>query len=110
MSAPLSDDHRQVIPRWRDVRTTVALGELLPLRSLEPRRPPRDFLSEKIREWEIYQSWPFASDVIGAALVLNQPEAAREAAEFILRSASDVPVQVRENAERILGLNKPAIF
>ena len=50
----------------------MALGELLPSRSLEPKGPPRDFLSEKIREWERNQIWPLAGDVVGAALVLNK--------------------------------------
>jgi Tfp pilus assembly protein PilF len=109
MSAPLSDERRDVIPRWRDVKKTIALGELLPSRSVESIVLPRDFLTDKIRDWEANKIWPLAAEVAGAALVLNELDAGQQAAEFIVGQVPDAPPQVREIAAKILRLRATKI-
>src|ERR1700719_1139650 len=88
MSAPLNDERREIIPRWRDLRSTIAAGELTPP-STDPIEVPADFLQDKLDDWSREGSLPFANDVIGAALVLGREPEAREAALFVSEHRSE---------------------
>jgi hypothetical protein len=62
MSTPLKDEHREVIPRWRSLRTTIGLGELTPAKAKEAQIVlSSDFLSDKLNDWHADRSLPFAS-------------------------------------------------
>lgn len=103
MSAPLQDTNREVIPRWRDVRSTILLGELTPSKSETPVvTPSSDFLEDKVRDWETEKSLPFATEVVGAALVLGRVSEARSAAEYIIAQRAAASQIAVELATRVL--------
>ncbi len=89
MSTFVEDKDRNIIPRWRSFRTTVALGELDPAGSNTiADNLDGDYLSDKLRDWQANRNIWFAADLISAAFVLGQYEAAVEAAEFVLSNRS----------------------
>jgi hypothetical protein len=107
MSAPASDAHRELLPRWRDLQTTTKLGELTPPQTREPLVPlESDFLTEKITDWQRERSVPFAAEVVGAALVLQRPAEAQEAAEFVLANQVHATPAILDLAARITN-NEP---
>lgn len=103
MSAPLNDKTREIIPRWRDLRSTILLGELAPAQSEQPLiSVPNRLLEETLTDWHAERTLPFAAEVVGAALVLGDPEPAYDAADFIIahqEEASDIVIDI---ARRIL--------
>jgi tetratricopeptide (TPR) repeat protein len=101
MSAPLSDERREIIPRWRDLQTTMAAGELTPSRR-GPTPIPADFLRDKLADWRREQTLPFANEVIGAALVLGRIHESKDAANFVLANRSQATSAAIVLAERIL--------
>ena len=103
MSAPLNDNNREIIPRWRDLKSTILLGELTPARSDEPLIVPSPrLLEDKIRDWESERSLPYAAEVVGASLVLGQPGKAKDAAEYVIASAEEASTIVVDLARRVL--------
>jgi len=99
-----NDAPRHVVPRWRTATITSAAGELTPLS--EGPRPPmsdKDFLGDKLAEWREQQTVAHAADVVGSAIVLGQDAAAREAAEFLVANATEVPSPTYRLALRVLG-------
>ena len=104
MSAPLADDNRHVLPRWRDLRNTLASGELRPALSTDPvRSPARDELSERISDWRQEPSVGVAADAIGAAIVLGRSAEALEPAQFIVDHEGDAAPASVELARRIIS-------
>ncbi len=105
MATILLDKERQVIPRWRDFRTTVSVGELRSTgdwhSSLD--YPDWDFLGSKVRDWSSNKTLPHATDVVSAAFVVGKPEVAREAAGFLLAHCGYVPPTAKSLAYRILN-------
>lgn len=96
---------RNVIPRWREFKATASTGELESLRS--PRHPVPDDgteLNERRQAWENHPTLAYAGDFVGTAMVLGHEEEAIEAAEFILRSDSAVPLGLRRLACAALGM------
>ena len=105
MGTFLEDRDRNVIPRLRSFRTTLALGELNSAGGF-PESEYLDYeesLASKIRAWKENGTISFAADLASAALVLQRPDEATEAAEFILSTDSQAPPAAREVAQRILG-------
>ena len=73
MSAPLSDDIREIVPRWRDLKSTIQLGELRPLQSdRQVISLPTALLEDKLVDWETERSLPYAAEVVGAAFVSGE--------------------------------------
>lgn len=107
MAFPLDNSERRVIPRWRDSRTTAALGEL-DSAGQEPSAPVDDTLvAQKALEWADNHSVSFASDLLATALSSGlQPTAGYEAAEFLLASKDASPA-AKVIARRFLGLTQP---
>ncbi len=90
MNIDLEDNERKIIPRWRDFRTTLILGELGAApgpRSFAPSIDEVD-LAEQREGWERHKTLAFATDLVGSAFVLGLSKDLEEAADFILSSAS----------------------
>jgi tetratricopeptide (TPR) repeat protein len=104
MSAFLERRDRNVIPRWRDFRSTVQLGEL------DAGSPPKKLelshdLSTVTADWQHNKTTSFAGDLISAALVSQNFSAAREAAEFVISLVEGVSPALRALASRVLEGN-----
>lgn len=103
MTLPLEDRDRNVIPRWRDFRTTVLLRELSGVEHRDFEFPgTAQSLRSKRSAWLANQSPAFATDLLGAAMVLGKGAEAEDAAEF-LRAAEGASVATREIAAALLG-------
>jgi len=104
MPAFLERRARNVIPRWRDFRSTVQLGEL------DAGSPPKKLelahdLSSVTADWQRNKTTSFAGDLISAALVSQNFSAAREAAEFVISLAEGVSPALHALASRVLEGN-----
>lgn len=102
MAGLLETRNRNVVPRWRDFRTTADLGELGSLRRNERKGQPVD-LSHLVRDWEANSGLAVAGDLISAAVVNNVPEIARNAAEFVLEAGSNASNSLRSLANYVLS-------
>ena len=96
---------RKVIPRWRTFQVSMAMGELFPPTSSgkdeRAGRPHRGI--ERLQEdFRFNEVGPVASDLIGAALVLGQPESARDVAERVIERQIPASPSTRRVAERLL--------
>lgn len=71
MNVDIEEEKRNVIPRWRDFKTTLALGELHSpaLANVKDLSEEGD-ISEQIAEWQNNKSLSFATDLVGAGFVL----------------------------------------
>lgn len=106
MSIAVDRSERRVIPRLRESRTAIALGEVAPLSEPAPRELDEAALrglAQKIGEWESEPTVPYASDAIGAALVLGRAKDVGHIARSVLESEPDVPAMVRRLAQEVLG-------
>lgn len=102
---------RRVIPRWRDFRTALALGELANVRD----DANRLFLNEalfahKIAFWKRSASVVSASELVTAGLVLGRRNEVREAAEFLLSKGTTATGAVRDIAYYMLHPADPTQF
>jgi tetratricopeptide (TPR) repeat protein len=105
----LEDRDRTVIPRLRSFRTTLLLGELDPAGldyggDSESLEDEESSLESKIVAWNERGTVSFAADLVSAALVLGQPDRAKDAAEFLLSRKSQAPHAARQVAKKILEL------
>jgi len=101
------NQERKVIPRWHSLAASAKQGEIgathdggqvvLPF-SEEERE---ESLSEHREHWSQTGTLAFAEDFVAAALVLGEPEAAREAAEVVLANPGSSPL-AKTVAQRIL--------
>jgi tetratricopeptide (TPR) repeat protein len=99
-------EKRNVIPRWRSFHQTLALGEL----ARTPKNPPPTEdgqIEKRVWEWKRDRTIWHASDLVACAFILQQPELAREAAEFIL-AAENAPVAAVSLALTLLNRNTDA--
>lgn len=100
----IEDKDRKVIPRWRDSRTSAALGEMdsLSVRDDKP-ESPEALVAQKVREWKTHRSVSFASDVVATALSVGLEDAdADEAAGFVADHPEAPPI-AKAVAKRFLG-------
>jgi tetratricopeptide (TPR) repeat protein len=102
----IAEQRRNIIPRWRDFKTTLRLGEL---RSTE--RLSDDEIDESVEEqllaWEANKSLSFATDLVGAGLILGQSERIQEAIDFILSPQSESTDLQRRIAKRASNASWP---
>ena len=105
MATILDDKTRNVIPRWRDFNTTVAIGELKSSREiiLPVNHPRGDFLAAKLKDWKNNKTIAFAAEVVGTAFVLGRQNEAIEVAKFIVKQDEGVSESLRTISERILN-------
>ena len=108
MSAASKDVDRHMIPRWRDARTTGALGELDSATEADARiLGGDDLFEEKVDTWNQQHGLGFAGDLVGSALVLGRFEEADEAAKFILSKKDEASTAMYAIAARLLEFEKP---
>ena len=105
MATILDDKERNVIPRWRDFRTTIAVGELKSSRQFVTfsNHPKGDFLVSKLKDWQSNKSIPFAAEVIGTAYILGRQSEALEAAEFLIKQKEGVSDSLKAIAVSIIN-------
>lgn len=86
MTAAPSAGDRHVIPRWRSLAQTIVAGEFAagPQRALTSAAEFGLLRAES--DWRGTQTVSYASEFVGAALVLGVPERAEQAAEFLAES------------------------
>lgn len=94
MDQDIEVKNRNVIPRLRDFKTTLALGELrTPARPGATNDVIAGGLDEQVLAWRQNRSLSFAADLVGSSLVLGGDdavqEAVEEAARFILSEQSN---------------------
>jgi tetratricopeptide (TPR) repeat protein len=102
-SIPLENKDRKVIPRWRDSRVRET-RELESLGTFTPPSLDEHQFRARLSEWEQNQSIVTAAELITAAVVLNKPEAARNAAEYLLSSAVNLPTGLQTVAQAVCGM------
>jgi len=95
---------RDVLPRWRRLQTLPTSPEIRPLLSETqlPAKPSTEELDEKVADWAQNRAAAFAVDLVGSALVLAEPEAAIDAARFLLAESSSTTSSQRLLAEALL--------
>lgn len=84
MATILKKCERNVIPRWRDFRSTVGLGELQNPAEIRTTSHLIPDLTELYQDWRNNQSLAFAGDLLSAASMTGDKELAREAAEYVV--------------------------
>jgi tetratricopeptide (TPR) repeat protein len=82
---------RKILPRWRNFRTTVALGELSSPHDQVVAPQDSGFLAARIFDWEQNPTPFVASDLVSIAFVVGKPEMAAAAAQFIVDNPSACP-------------------
>jgi tetratricopeptide (TPR) repeat protein len=103
VSAILEKKDRNVLPRWRDFRSTVQLGELSAAVSEREEILSSDFNIETlVDDWQNNKSLSFAGDLISAAHLSGRDDLAFEAAEYVLESGDAASPMLREMASSVL--------
>jgi tetratricopeptide (TPR) repeat protein len=102
MAEFIEDQTRNVIPRWRDFKTTIQLGDLNTDRTaIKSTFQPLHDLSSLTAEWTQHRSLAFAGDLMGAAVVAENTIAAKEAAEFVLQTTEELSPSLYALAMRV---------
>lgn len=99
----LEQRDRRIVPRWRDFKTTLALGEL------DDRRPPmpvsvvdQDALTRLASEWQKHRTIWHAADLLSSSFVLGVSDKFRDAAVFVLENRKSAPSTLASLAEMVL--------
>ena len=109
MSATTFDTtDRNIIPRWRDSNLTATTKEGGSLGAVTPRPLDMRQLKEKRLEWEQHPSTITATELLNAAVVLNQATLARDAARYLLDAKTTVLETVKHLSYSILEQEPPA--
>jgi tetratricopeptide (TPR) repeat protein len=100
---------RCVIPRWRDFKTTLALGEL---RNSQDAEPPssedQEAIARRVEEFRVDQDIWHAADLLSSAFVVGDLKSADLARDFILSNREVAPKALVAFASGDSGL--PADF
>jgi tetratricopeptide (TPR) repeat protein len=94
---------RRIVPRWRDHRTTLALGELS-----QPRAPlaisesDSETLSLRASEWLANPTVWHAGDLISSAFAVGASDRFRDAVDFVLKRRDAAPRPLVGLAEKIV--------
>lgn len=103
MASIITKEKRNVIPRWRSFKDTLARGELVGSPKPSSGEPlPSDQLYRLFWEWSNNRTVWHASDLVGSAFILRRSDIAREAAEFLV-STKESPAAARSLASRLLS-------
>ena len=86
------DRDRQVVPRWRSFVSTIRHGEVSPLRSHLSSPFTDEMVAATQEDWKQKPGVAVAADFVSVALTLGRREVARDAAEFILANAEELPL------------------
>jgi len=85
-----ADKKRNVIPRWRDFKPTIELGELKPVAGTKKETAPASpspFHTEKIQNWESEKTVKNAIELLNSSIVLDDQEHSLSTATFLNKSA-----------------------
>ena len=80
----VDDSRRQVVPRWRPFRVAAQLRLLDSPGTSPSLEPAPGELEELVEDWRRHRSPFHAANLVDAAVVLNRPEIAADAAQFLL--------------------------
>lgn len=112
MAVPADDQTRVIIPRWRDFRTTVALGELSPVGESRVATKPTatsEQLPEILRklrsDFDANPGPAFAGDLLSTATALRREDAVQDIAQAVMSWEQPLAPAVRRMAERTLGID-----
>lgn len=105
MAINIENTRRRVIPRWQEFQLALQSGEL---DSTETRfisaLPPDSFILKKKQEWINNRTLLFATDFLGVAYVMGNPELAIDAAKFVLEPNSGSSPAAKSIAAKVLGV------
>jgi tetratricopeptide (TPR) repeat protein len=100
---------RRVIPRWRDFKTTLALGELHNSKDAEPlSSDDQEAIARRVEEFQVDQDIWHAADLLSSAFVVGDLKSADIARNFILSNRDTAPKALLAFASGDSGL--PADF
>ena len=109
MTAFLKQSNRNIVPRWRDFKTTRILGELLSSTiNKSEKQATSPELEVLVHEWKLNKSLSFATDLISGAYVIGQFEMAEDAAKYVLDHSRSSAV-ARDIARLILAGEQNAV-
>jgi tetratricopeptide (TPR) repeat protein len=97
-----TDRDRHVIPRLRSFASAIELEELASLERPVDGQVADEFLTQLLVDWELEPSISVAADLVSSAVAAGKPQAAREAARFILASP-EAPLVARKVAGVCVG-------
>jgi tetratricopeptide (TPR) repeat protein len=96
---------RHVIPRWRDFRTTLALGELQDSKESEPiGSDDREAIARRLEEFRVDHDLWHAADLLSSAFVVGDLESIDLARKFILSNQDGAPEALISFASRTSGV------
>jgi tetratricopeptide (TPR) repeat protein len=100
----LQELDRRVLPRWRDFKTTLSLGELSSVKSRdEISLDDQNALARLIKDWQENPTIWHAGDFLSSAFVVGDVTDLKEAASFILENREFAPHPLIELSERIVS-------
>jgi len=88
VTATAGPETRDVIPRWRSVRDTIAGGEFPTGGSAVLTAEQEGLLQLRAAEWQTHATEVFAVEFVGTALLLGVGDRAADAAEFLAKNAT----------------------
>lgn len=95
---------RNVIPRWRDLNQTIALGELKPIGTLDTsfgENLTSDFHVKKIVDWKTEKSVKNALELLNSSFVLDDLKYSTEIQDFMSKNNQVMRKPVRLLFEKI---------
>lgn len=101
----LKGNKRHPIPRWRDYKTTLMLGELdSPCFVIHKNNPKIDKeIRQRMNNWECNKSLPNAIELVQTAIVTNKQDIAKNAAEFIIKQKGKVSFSLLNKVNQLAG-------
>lgn len=98
---------RNVVPNWRDYRTTSELGELNG-NNAKSVVLPIFYIDDYIKAWQDNKTVPFAGDLISAAIMGHYQETPQviDAANFIIERKEEVPDSLFKTAVSIIPITE----
>lgn len=103
MTLQVPNDHRQIIPRWRNSWVALTTGELVFSKAIKkPAISGIDSFQIKLQSWLEYPIIETASDLVSAGLSQGHAKDAVDAAKFLLDNSQRVMPAVLSIAEEVL--------
>ena len=99
-----NDKKRNVIPRWRDFKQTIELGELNSITNSKKKLElslPSPFHTAKVQDWQTEKTVKSAIELLNSSIVFGDEERSLSTATF-LRSSKESSVPLKDVAEQII--------
>lgn len=93
---------RLVLPRWRDFKETSKTAELSKEKNAHSPILPKLSVQENLANWNKQKSVANAIELVSSAFLINNPEPAFDAANYILKNCKDIKSPIRVIANLIL--------